>query len=811
MAAQSSKSIQTQPEPEVRLDKLQPDHPDARPDEQKEPPPLPHPQQPQPQDPAQQQLNGDRPAPSATVASSSSPPSNNITDLIPPNNSTAATNDSKHDSPTASGPVDAPGSGQVKAPVATVATTSTTLPPIQVPTQQIDSNHGGQNGTRNSGDRPLSHSPPMSTSQAPPDGLPRQGQTGYPNAAPSPYHVSHPGAPYAYPAQVQPHHDPYRPPPTTVSSSIPLPSMRTFDHQQQPPQQPGPPPHGYNMGVPMGQHMGGPMAGQMGMPAPGGMPPGQVALSYYPNPLPPNAYTMQYDVNGQRYAMLPEVDPRIILANRQKKKWVRQEIKRRTKTGCLTCRKRRIKCDEAHPKCNNCHKSKRECLGYDPIFKSQPTPQTNPPAPVRIQPAPSPTNNTTPSATPSLVSPPAATATSPVPFSAATVPNNYAPAVDPSPASATNYPTRIDPSLRGIDPAPRGYEPAPQPRAPEAASRTVEPAHPGVDPQYRSTDPSFRSVEQPVPPRRNTGEQQQPQQPQHPPRPRGGAAPAQLSSPLSEDTVNEIIRLYYEIYEPGLNLFFETQWYHFKNENQPGAQNPLSILRLNKRTMDTFASFLTAVRGVKTTEPADMTYPGHLETCLTLELARLSYAAAAFTPPRPTSVSLPPEDDITEARYRLQVFESLLAGENLLSNSLTPPPQPSATSGPNEIRVRELEFWYSLAQYLLRDHSSPSERHIGARQQCLSRMRSVLDGRENRDVLYSIAVLREYTMQWDAADTEQTAPAHLDEKDPRSRLAVATRFIQDEAIKIGTTNVVRRFADLAYRAYVRPGGNVRRG
>ncbi|PGH10996.1 hypothetical protein AJ79_05147 [Helicocarpus griseus UAMH5409] len=38
--------------------------------------------------------------------------------------------------------------------------------------------------------------------------------------------------------------------------------------------------------------------------------------------------------------------------------------RRRTKTGCLTCRKRRIKCGEEKPKCNNCKKSKRDCEGY---------------------------------------------------------------------------------------------------------------------------------------------------------------------------------------------------------------------------------------------------------------------------------------------------------------------------------------------------------------------------------------------------------------------------------------------------------------
>ncbi|GMM36891.1 hypothetical protein DASC09_042160 [Saccharomycopsis crataegensis] len=43
----------------------------------------------------------------------------------------------------------------------------------------------------------------------------------------------------------------------------------------------------------------------------------------------------------------------------------RKEIKRRTRTGCLTCRKRRIKCDERKPFCMNCEKSKKECMGYE--------------------------------------------------------------------------------------------------------------------------------------------------------------------------------------------------------------------------------------------------------------------------------------------------------------------------------------------------------------------------------------------------------------------------------------------------------------
>ncbi|CAG8083564.1 unnamed protein product [Penicillium salamii] len=42
----------------------------------------------------------------------------------------------------------------------------------------------------------------------------------------------------------------------------------------------------------------------------------------------------------------------------------RRQPKKRTKTGCLTCRKRRIKCGEEKPICTNCVKSKRVCEGY---------------------------------------------------------------------------------------------------------------------------------------------------------------------------------------------------------------------------------------------------------------------------------------------------------------------------------------------------------------------------------------------------------------------------------------------------------------
>lgn len=48
----------------------------------------------------------------------------------------------------------------------------------------------------------------------------------------------------------------------------------------------------------------------------------------------------------------------------QKKMGRKRQFANRTKTGCGTCRRRKKKCDEAKPKCNNCLRGNFECAGY---------------------------------------------------------------------------------------------------------------------------------------------------------------------------------------------------------------------------------------------------------------------------------------------------------------------------------------------------------------------------------------------------------------------------------------------------------------
>ncbi|KAL1968593.1 hypothetical protein VTN77DRAFT_1803 [Rasamsonia byssochlamydoides] len=47
-----------------------------------------------------------------------------------------------------------------------------------------------------------------------------------------------------------------------------------------------------------------------------------------------------------------------------------QKKHKRTRSGCFTCRSRRVKCDEARPVCERCRKGKRDCVYPSPSAKS---------------------------------------------------------------------------------------------------------------------------------------------------------------------------------------------------------------------------------------------------------------------------------------------------------------------------------------------------------------------------------------------------------------------------------------------------------
>ncbi|KAJ4114767.1 hypothetical protein NW768_011321 [Fusarium equiseti] len=60
--------------------------------------------------------------------------------------------------------------------------------------------------------------------------------------------------------------------------------------------------------------------------------------------------------------------------------------RRKTKTGCATCRIRKIKCDEAKPFCQRCVKTGRTCDGYESVFRSFVSPAPRSDAKTKVSP-----------------------------------------------------------------------------------------------------------------------------------------------------------------------------------------------------------------------------------------------------------------------------------------------------------------------------------------------------------------------------------------------------------------------------------------
>ncbi|RCK64384.1 White-opaque regulator 1 [Candida viswanathii] len=225
----------------------------------------------------------------------------------------------------------------------------------QAPPQQqfvpsyTTANHRGSIVTTPGSTMPLAAPPPLPHQQGPQPGPPQQQTittyTHYSHPVSSPYTSAFPQYYYYQPSITPPQHQ----------------------HQQQQQQQQPPPP------IPHGEPYYHPHAPQ-GMVAPPPPPPPQqqpLPQGYYyvspqHQPMVANSQQPPMMANGPVPPPRPMYDENNALINK------RRIIKRRTRTGCLTCRKRRIKCDERKPSCFNCERSKKVCLGYQDLLNLQP-------------------------------------------------------------------------------------------------------------------------------------------------------------------------------------------------------------------------------------------------------------------------------------------------------------------------------------------------------------------------------------------------------------------------------------------------------
>ncbi|KAF1830269.1 hypothetical protein BDW02DRAFT_110447 [Decorospora gaudefroyi] len=569
----------------------------------------------------------------------------------------------------------------------------------------------------------------------------RQQAVAYPSPHSYPSPSMQPTYTYA-PPQGQQSTDGYRASPQNTNMSLPplnLPPIRLQDGQQQ--QQQAQP-------RPAQQPMGSPLPPPQHMPQyyahPGHAQPGQPMMG-----------NMGPQFNAMRYQLPPQADQRVLSGGRHKK-----EIKRRTKTGCLTCRKRRIKCDEAHPMCRNCQKSKRECLGYDPIFKQQS-------GPAQIQPAPNSASAPHASGASSVPAPPSSSS-----YSQSPVPQGYAPAT--SAGYATNAPATSGDhqaaNFHAIDPALAQSDPALQPH------QSYNGLH-AMDPAMRA--PPGAHGYPPLPP-------QEPRKgkrlniedifgicnhspPEVPPR----------TSPVPPEVDDEFSRIFINDYCQGLDFVLETNWFSTNN-------NALSRV-FTDRSLHEEAAFFTETIKYKGSD-ADMTGVFSQEARLLWHLL----GTCKHTPPATNGATSDSDDfALREVRARFDVLEALLTNQNLEPN---PTRQLSYPADLHEDARFEVEFWQHLGDFV--QYSDSDTAPPGAADHALATLRNVLRMHEVRDAIYSIAIARHYGSRIGGFPNQLPVPVNPPPESDLNKLHVAMSFISHES-RSACQQVLARICDMA--------------
>ncbi|KAL9088797.1 MAG: hypothetical protein Q9159_002908 [Coniocarpon cinnabarinum] len=259
----------------------------------------------------------------------------------------------------------------------------------------------------------------------------------------------------------------------------------------------------------------------------------------------------------------------------------------------------------------------------------------------------------------------------------------------------------------------------------------------------------------------------------------GTEFPTPRSNTVDQHMREEIKYMYMHEYADGLNKLLETQWY---------TTNGLDRLFANFQLQQQFAGTLELFSSTKNNNFDEYIRLPPTERKLVTELMLL---------PMKVANPNPGDTELQTVISRLHVLDCLLTGRVIQSSptSLGGLPQPG-------MDTRQSHFWKFLGECIT--HATLCNPQYGVpswsnafdnASNALAQMKLVLDGLENRDVLYSMAVLRHLGPRHlqAIARAEGIAP---DGQVERMRVAVAKKFLEDEASGAGTTQVIQRICGM---------------
>lgn len=271
-----------------------------------------------------------------------------------------------------------------------------------------------------------------------------------------------------------------------------------------------------------------------------------------------------------------------------------------------------------------------------------------------------------------------------------------------------------------------------------------------------------------------------------------GVPPPPLTSATAM-TANhdEMKTIYNTVYAPFIDKFLETRWFQIRGLNH---------LLQDSALCERFTTLISRYTMAHDFHGAAVTRS--LEASVIWSIMSLCHRVAST----PTSSSgqvnyLEVNDGVQDASKRLTVFENLVTKQYID----TEVPAQTETTGngtvfDNQLKYREREFWRLLEKFLtIHDDKEGATKET---DDILGACRVILDSRENRDVLYSIAIIRAVGQRVAEFPDRLPPPVNNNEQDNRTKLSVAKKFIESEAAGGGTNQVIQRLCGMAHRSWM---------
>lgn len=266
--------------------------------------------------------------------------------------------------------------------------------------------------------------------------------------------------------------------------------------------------------------------------------------------------------------------------------------------------------------------------------------------------------------------------------------------------------------------------------------------------------------------------------------------PVPPPSSMSTDRLEEVKTMYRGTYAPAIDKFLEVHWFAAKGLPKLLADNTLC---------SRFSTMLDYFSNTDFQNKNSFAEVQSLEASVIwalMEMPSKSLSTLNSTVVKDDGNEMA---DIKDAAEKVKVMEALVTGSHLDINPITSTGGGIANGVQDQIKNRGIQFWRSVGHFLtLHDDEASAAQDI---DNTLSTCRVLLDNFENRDVIYSIAVVRHLGQRFQGFPHTIPQSRTNDEKDADAKISVAKKFLEDEGAGRGTTQVIQRVCAMSVRSW----------